>query len=109
MAHPSYDDEPNPFQDEGSSSSYGVGSSLSTPSVERISFTPERSGSEPSSAVDSSQSTINNGFADEASRTLPPVPTSPVARAPRQTTGFKNDIDKYIHSGDDVELQVVPL
>ena len=102
MAH--YDDEPNPFQDE-SSSSYGVGSSLSTPSVERISFTPERS---ESSAVDSSQSTINNGFADDSSRTLPPVPTSPVSRAPRQTTGFKNEIDRYIHSGDDIELQVMP-
>lgn len=95
-----YDEEPNPFQDEGGG--FEVGSSLGTPSVERISFTPERS----TSAVDSSQSTVNGGFADEPSRALPPVPASPTQAVPRQTTGFKNDIDRYIHSGDDVQIQV---
>lgn len=95
----SYEEESNPFQDDAGG--FEVGSSLGTPSVERISFTPERSGS----AVDSSQSTVNGGFNDD-SRVLPPAPTSPPAREPRQTTGFKNEIDRYIHSGDDVEINV---
>lgn len=98
----SYEEETNPFQDDAVG--FEVGSSLGTPSVERISFTPERSGS----AVDSSQSTVNGGF-NEDSRVLPPVPSSPPTRVPRQTTGFKNEIDRYIHSGDDVEINVRPV
>lgn len=94
-----YDDEPNPFQDEAGG--YDAGSSLSTPSIERISFTPERS----EAAVDSSQSTVDGRFTDDT-RALPPVPPSPTTRNPRQTTGFKNEIDRYIHSGDDVEIHV---
>jgi len=94
-----YDDEPNPFQDEAGG--YDAGSSLSTPSVERISFTPERS----EAAVDSSQSTVDGRFTDDT-RALPPIPPSPTTRNPRQTTGFKNEIDRYIHSGDDVEIHV---
>lgn len=100
-----YDEEVNPFaQDDGA---FDAQSSLSTPSVERISFTPERTGS----AVDSSQSTVNGGGGDYStessnSRALPSVPQSPTQQAPRQPAAYKNDIDRYLHSGDDADIQV---
>jgi hypothetical protein len=91
----SYEEEPNPFsQDVGFD---GV-SGLSTPSVEHITFTPE------GTTVESSQSTVNGQFL-EGSRILVP-PNIPGSSPPSRPIGYKSEIDRYLHSGEDVEILV---
>ncbi|KAF9511391.1 hypothetical protein BS47DRAFT_1377211 [Hydnum rufescens UP504] len=94
----SYEEEPNPFsQDVGFD---GV-SGLSTPSVEHITFTPE------GTTVESSQSTVNGQFF-EGSRILAP-PHIPGGSPASRPIGYKSEIDRYLHSGEDVEILVATL
>lgn len=92
-----YDDTLNPFQEDGSASPviFDTPSLLSTPSIEHVQFTPE------GTAVDSSQSTVNGQFEDHSRMTFNQA-IFPSARP----NGYKNDIDRYLHSGDDAEILV---
>ncbi len=92
-----YEDTLNPFQEDGSASPvmFDTPSLLSTPSIEHVQFTPE------GTAVDSSQSTINGQFEDHSRMTL----NQGIFPSVRQI-GYGNDIDQYLHSGDDAEILV---
>ncbi|KAF8328408.1 uncharacterized protein EI90DRAFT_2926124 [Cantharellus anzutake] len=93
-----YDDTLNPFQEDGSASplTFDAPSLVSTPSIEHVQFTPD------GTAVDSSQSTVNGQFGEHSKPTGNPA-VYPSARP----AGFKNDIDRYLHSGDDAEILIV--
>jgi hypothetical protein len=94
----SYEDETNPFQQEPG---FETLSGVSSPSVEHVSFTPE------GTAADSSQSTVNGQFLEEPRSTYGNSQmSSPVMSIPSGAGGYKNEIDRILHTGDDVQILV---
>lgn len=95
-----YEEEPNPFRDD-EEVSYGVSSNSS--------LTDQHNGDEtstPPAALDSSQSTLGAGGRDSPQGYAISSPSLPSTPQPPRPAGYKGEIDRYLHSGDDIEILV---
>ena len=94
-----YDEAPNPFGED----SEGPYEATPSPSISRVDLTSS-SDSNGDDGLDSSHSTLNNREPARAAASTSSPPIAPAQLPP--PAGYKNDIDRYLHSGDEVEVQV---